>query len=796
MRSIALTTVWLGLAAGLGSVPTLGQQATAPPPAPVAQQAVQAQTPPGQAAPQAGQGLPGIDSMDQWKWEQLGPNHWKSTGDVEIQRGDMKIFADEMEYFTDTNVLTARGNFTLTTPTQTISADSAEFNTKTGLGVFYKASGTATLEDPKKPAASNQFGAQDREVLFYGEKIEKIGERKYRITDGAFTSCVQPKPRWEMVSGSIVLNIDHYALLKGTVLRVKGVPVMYLPIVYYPISRDDRATGFLMPIYGTSTLRGHSLSNAFFWAMGKSADLTLMHDWYSKTGQSYGAEGRYVRGGASRGAVSFNRLNEKPTVLENPDGSVSNVAGSKSFQVRGDFSQELPLRLKARGRVDYFSNIRTQQTYNTNVYQTSLWQRSFSGGVSGVWGAFTASAEAARSEFFESSTKSRLTGSWPRLTVGRGEKAVWRLPLYFTLNADYGQVLTEYRDEPAITEFNHWRANVTPVLRVPFTRWQFLTVNSAVAWRYTWYSESLEAGKQVEVPVTRSYFDMSSRIVGPVFNKVWNLPGNGYAEKLKHTIEPSVILQRITAIENDSQIVKADASDYVIGDTTRVTYALNNRFYAKVPAAGGKTRSQQILNIGVRQTYYTDSRAATYDFAYSTFYGRPKPSNFSPVSLSASVTPMDGIDGSFRAEYDASQHTWRSFGASATFQAGDWISTSGGWSLRRYNAVTVGSQNSNHYVTNETSLRLGERRQFGAYASFNYDVQNGFFMQRRFTGYYNPQCCGIAVEFQTQNLAGVYYPGYRPPVPKDRRFSVSFTLAGLGTFSNFLGFFGVGQGYR
>jgi hypothetical protein len=31
-------------------------------------------------------------------------------------------------------------------------------------------------------------------------------------------------------------------------------------------------------------------------------------------------------------------------------------------------------------------------------------------------------------------------------------------------------------------------------------------------------------------------------------------------------------------------------------------------------------------------------------------------------------------------------------------------------------------------------------------------------------------------------------------VPQDRRFSVSFTLAGIGTFSNFLGAFGIGQG--
>ena len=37
------------------------------------------------------------------------------------------------------------------------------------------------------------------------------------------------------------------------VMRVKDVPLLYLPAMYYPINKDDRATGFLMPTYGTST---------------------------------------------------------------------------------------------------------------------------------------------------------------------------------------------------------------------------------------------------------------------------------------------------------------------------------------------------------------------------------------------------------------------------------------------------------------------------------------------------------------------------------------------------------------
>ena len=44
------------------------------------------------------------------------------------------------------------------------------------------------------------------------------------------------------LSGTLTLTLDDYALMTNSVFRVKGVPVMYLPVFYYPIQDDDRAT--------------------------------------------------------------------------------------------------------------------------------------------------------------------------------------------------------------------------------------------------------------------------------------------------------------------------------------------------------------------------------------------------------------------------------------------------------------------------------------------------------------------------------------------------------------------------
>ena len=172
----------------------------------------------------------------------------------------------------------ATGNVVFSGPEGRIAAERVEFNVTDGTGTFYQASGIMSLGATVDRV---QFGNQDPDVYFYGDMVEKVSQRSYRLTRGGFTTCVQPTPRWEVTSDSVVINLNDYAIARNMLLRVKGVPLMYLPIIYYPIKDEDRATGFLLPTYGSSTLRGQAISNAFFWAIGRSQDATFFHDWFT-----------------------------------------------------------------------------------------------------------------------------------------------------------------------------------------------------------------------------------------------------------------------------------------------------------------------------------------------------------------------------------------------------------------------------------------------------------------------------------------------------------------------------------
>src|SRR6185503_12676424 len=230
-----------------------------------------------------------------------------------------KFFADDVVVYLDENRLEARGNVVFAEPDGRIAAERVEFDLGKGTGTFYDASGIMAMG---KFANQRQFAGQEPDVYFYGEKIKKLPDRKYRITKGAFTTCVQPTPRWELTSGSVDITLDDYAIAKGTVLRVKGVPLLYLPMIYYPLQEDERATGFLLPTYGTSTYRGQAISNGFFWAMGRSRDLTLMHDWFTRSGQGYGGEYRYIENAQSSGNVRVYRFARRQTTYTSGSSSL------------------------------------------------------------------------------------------------------------------------------------------------------------------------------------------------------------------------------------------------------------------------------------------------------------------------------------------------------------------------------------------------------------------------------------------------------------------------------------------
>jgi LPS-assembly protein len=751
--------------------------------------------------PALAQTVPGWNTK-QFSLERIDADRVRLMREVEIEgepgspNAGQKFFADDLQFNTKTGELIASGNVVFSTPTSRISAETVVFNTHSKMGTFNNASGISQLGEKSKPNLAMFGGMLEPDVYFYGETIEKIGPDKYRITRGGFTTCVQPAPRWEIVANRATVNLRDYVVMRNAVVTVKHVPVFYLPMLYYPIQDDDRATGILMPIYGATTYRGQSLSNAFFWAINRSQDATFFHDWMFSRGTGMGSEYRYMVSPQSQGNFKAYWLNEHESVING-----QTQPAKKSSQMTGGLTQALPFHLTARARVDYFTDVIVQQKYNNDFYDASRSTRTLAGGISGAWRALSVNANYQRSEQFFDSTTSRVSGSAPQLTMAYNGLKLGPLPIYASINTEATKFLYQDKTSTGVADFGLARIDVLPSLRAPLSTLPYLTANATVAYRTTYFNESLDpvTGRQIETPVSRNYAEMRAEMIGPVFSKVFS-PNNAMADRLKHVIEPTWAVQRRTSIENQDLIPKTAGGGYdtIIGDSTQMTYGLANRILVRKTAGAENdpaSAPRELLNLSLKQTYYTDERASQYDTGYSFGYIARPPSPYSPIALVARAQPTLPTAVDFRLEYDpvaGAQTKLLGFGLNATMR---WtaLDAIAGWSRRAYTTTTttptgaVTTNASSNYLNTQTNMRFFEGK-VGGTALFNWDIERSILLNQRYVGFYNAQCCGISFEYQSFN-----YPNTSNfPIPKDRRFNMSFTLAGVGSFSNFLGAFGVG----
>ena len=732
-------------------------------------------------------GIPGFQNVVAEVQERVG-NVYKLSRNVELFQTDMRFYADQVEFFIDTNRLVATGNVLIIEKDHQIAADRADFNAKTKLGIFYNARGFAALGPQADSAA---FGTMQPDVQFYGETLEKIGEDKYLISHGGFTTCTQANPRWMMTSGSLKLRVDHYAFLRNTLLRAKGFPVLYLPMMYYPLSKDNRSTGFLLPTYGSSTILGQTISNGFFWAINRSQDATVQHDWYSKTGQQVAGEYRYVSlAGSGNFRTSF--LNEHPTIYVDPiTGDESPRDGRKSYNMNGSLSQGLGKGWYGQARADYSSNQIVKQTYSTDIRDISSHNRVVGGSITGGFKTLRVTGTYDRNEYFNTDGSSVLRGNSPRVNLSRPDRLLPGLPVYYSVGSEYVHLANQAFDlsHTRTTKDDIDRLDVSPVIRFPYTKLPFLSVNTSLSWRNTFWSDSylltpLGGGNvqrnRIDAPISRRFLEMAADLSGPTFVRIYD----GSGSRFKHSIEPFLQIVKRTAINNYEQILKFEGTDWIVGNATGYTYGANTRLYAKRTADGPGGIPRELVTASLRQTYNTDANWIAEDQKYRTSHTTDPRSHFSPIQLTVRTSPKPEVTGAFRTEYDGRWGKFKTFGADGTWSSPT-VSLQAGWSQNRFQPDEFGKNVAprSHFLNSNATIRFQQNR-YGVIHNFNWDIQNKSILQQRIAGYYNAQCCGFTAEYQFVDLKRL---GGLAPVPQDSRFHFSVTLAGIGNVSNIFG---------
>ncbi len=520
-----------------------------------------------------------------------------AEGRVEIEQGEVRLEADRVEVNTETGEAVAVGRVVFFDGRDRLIGERLEYNFRTGTGIVYRAEGRA-----------------DPHFFFSGDRMERFGEKAYRLTGGTFTTCEGDAPAWHVRWGQATAHLDDWIWGTNASFWVGRVPLIPFIPVFAASLRKDRHTGLLAPSFGYSNEKGLSYRQPFFWAMSDSQDLTLVPTWYSKRGFGLGGSYRYVRREESRGELEGFFLHDTGTHEER-------------WVVGFRHEEQLAPRLTFKADVaqvsdeTYFAEFgnsldeRSRQRLESNLSLTQRWDK---------WNLF------GRLFWYEDLiiTKPIELQRLPEVRLSAFAQRVPGVPdLLFDLETSYNNFVRDLGSDGQ-------RLDVHPKLSYPITPYGLFTLTPRVGFRETAYDTKVvgtkvDRGFLVEDTrkelVSRTLFEGGLDLEARAY-RVFDWGGALGIQRIQHAIEPRLSYNYINDVNQDD-LPQFDGIDKIRG-TQGVTYSLTNRIKARaVPSEeGGRGRVWELMRFTLSQTYDLQEP--------------PRVEPVSPINLPAPATPL------------------------------------------------------------------------------------------------------------------------------------------------------------
>src|SRR5271165_844954 len=261
------------------------------------------------------------------------------SGHAVIHYKDYVVSADHVTYNQDTSDVVAEGNLHLDggPDDSHFVATHGTMNLDRHTRHFYDVTGTMGVEQaPGKKmvfTSGNPFALTGRELI-------QTGPQTYQVIDGTITSCRLAKPDWQLVAHDFFLE-DGKARAKNSVFELLRVPLFYLPYVTHPVNEGARDSGFLIPIIGSDTSKGLILGEEVYYVMGRSADLIVGSEYFSKRGFAPLGQFRFKGRGYNFATVRFHSLLDRQTGTQNQGGGFNRYESFESNQSSPNGEEEI-----------------------------------------------------------------------------------------------------------------------------------------------------------------------------------------------------------------------------------------------------------------------------------------------------------------------------------------------------------------------------------------------------------------------------------------------------------------------
>jgi LPS-assembly protein len=108
------------------------------------------------------------------------------------------------------------------------------------------------------------------------ENIQELDRAIYTACEICTANGTPKSPTWSIKATRVVEDKKRRLIFyRNAQVRIKNVPVLYLPVFWHADPTADRASGLLVPIIGYSPRRGYSYEQPYLWTATPSMDVIL-----------------------------------------------------------------------------------------------------------------------------------------------------------------------------------------------------------------------------------------------------------------------------------------------------------------------------------------------------------------------------------------------------------------------------------------------------------------------------------------------------------------------------------------
>ncbi|HZC68117.1 MAG TPA: LPS assembly protein LptD, partial [Nitrospirales bacterium] len=469
---------------------------------------------------------------------------YEGKGSVVVVQGPYHLDADEATLNVATGQVMAVGRVHLNDGFSDIHGERLDFNFNTTKGVIFH----------------GRLFVLEGNFTVDAQVMERLSEEQYRMEDASFTTCSVlegERTPWQFKADKAELELEGFLYARSVQFCILDVPVMYLPAVLFPTKRE-RATGFLMPITGSSSVQGFKIREAFFWDISPSQDATAALDYRGKLGTGADLEYRYRPSRDSDTYMWGRYFRDTQQSTSRWDLITRHVT---------KFSEDLQGRIA----INYVNERTNLQVLSENVLQRVVAYQESQAFLSKRWDNQVLYGLTRYSQNLTTLSDKTVLQTFPEVGYSLSPVRLGGIPLYAGLDTTFDSF---YRQQGLDAQ----RADLFPRMWAPIPVARYGTVTPLAGFRETFYSR----GFQTSDPVTKEALYLSLTADTRLSRRFEQPGGNA----LTHKIEPALTYEYLPQPRQSGIPVFNDVDSFA--KKNLLTYSLTNRF--STMAAAGETR--------------------------------------------------------------------------------------------------------------------------------------------------------------------------------------------------------------